>query len=78
MMRSTIPWWDTLIPYRAQRTRVEDLRFIAHKNRQIYLAKRSQTDVMHNGLEIDDPSMKDIKLFPGDTLKTYQALYTIL
>ncbi len=78
MMRAYVPWWDTFIPYRAQRTQIEDLRFIAIQNRRIYLAKRSQIDVQYNSLEIMDPGMKDMKLNPGDTLKTYQAQYTIL
>jgi hypothetical protein len=77
-LRKHIPWWDMFIPYRSQRTRVEDLKFIALRNRQIYLAKRSQDMVLHNGLSIDEAGRKDMRLNPGDILKTDYALYTIL
>ncbi len=77
-LRKQLPWWNSLIPYRSQRTQVEDLRFIALKNRQVYLSKRSQEFVAHNGLEIDEAGLKDMKLYPGDNLRTDHSLYTIL
>ena len=76
-LRKTLPWWEALLPYRAQRSRVEDLEFIARHNRKIYLSKKSQNSVKHNGGIIEDPGRKDLYLSPRDTLKTDYALYTI-
>jgi hypothetical protein len=76
-LRKKLPWWDALIPYRAQRYRVANLKFKAVRNRQIYLDKKSQALVDYNGLKIENEGQKDLKLFPGDTLRTNHELYTI-
>ena len=76
-LRKKQPWWDVLIPYRAQRHRVEDLEFTATRKRQIYLARNSQALVKYNGLEIEGEGQKDLRLSPSDTLRTDYALYTI-
>jgi len=76
--KKKMAWWRSLIPYRSDRVKIENMHFIATQTcNAVYIDKKSQSGLIIDNEEVESPGKKLIKVFNGSILQINDKEYKI-